>query len=71
MSCGNEEIKRVEIVILCDFHCLKPFYDSQAKQIIMYYFLLISKVKVKNYLFMKYNKNIQNKVFQEKIFKNL
>ena len=27
--------------------------------------------KVKNYLFMKYNKNIQNKVFQEKIFKNL
>ena len=29
------------------------------------------KSKVKNYLFMKYNKNIQNKVFQEKIFKNL
>ena len=31
----------------------------------------ISKSKVKNYLFMKYNKNIQNKVYQEKIFKNL
>ena len=25
----------------------------------------------KNYLFMKYNKNIQNQVFQEKEFKNL
>ena len=24
-----------------------------------------------NYLFIKYNKNIKNKVFQEKIFKNL
>ena len=31
----------------------------------------ISKSKVKNYLFMKYHKNIQSKVFQEKIFKNL
>ena len=31
MSCGNEEIKRGEIVILCDFYCLKPFYDYQAK----------------------------------------
>ena len=31
----------------------------------------ISKSKVKNYSFMKYNKNIQNKVFQEKIFKYL
>ena len=30
----------------------------------------ISKSKVKNYLFMKYT-NIQNKVYQEKIFKNL
>ena len=29
------------------------------------------KVKVKKYLFMKYNKKIQNLVFQEKIFKNL
>jgi len=27
--------------------------------------------KVKNYLFMKYNKNKQKNVFQEKIFKNL
>ena len=27
--------------------------------------------KVNNYLFMKHNKNIQNKVYQEKIFKNL
>ena len=33
--------------------------------------LIQSKSKVKNYLFMKYNKNIQNKVFSEKIFKNL
>ena len=33
--------------------------------------LIVKVVKVKNYLFMKYNKNIQNKVFQEKIFKNL
>ena len=31
----------------------------------------IEKVESKNYLFMKYNENIQNKVFQEKIFKNI
>ena len=30
-----------------------------------------SKSKVKDYLFMKYNKNIQKKVFQNKICKNL
>ena len=64
---GNGSIKIINIF----FHCCSFInYDY-----IMNWFLdklnLDSKVKVKTYLFMKYTKNIQNKVFQEKIFKNL